>query len=37
MKELSLAIKDVTILYNWKFMMFVAKAMIIELRTKIAK
>lgn len=37
MKDLTLAIREITKLYNWKFMIFVTKAMVIEVRMKIAK
>lgn len=37
MKDLSLAIKDVTKMYDWKYMIFIVKAMLTEIRTKIAK
>ena len=37
MKDLTLAIKDITRCYDTKFMIFIVKAIAIELRTKIAK
>ena len=37
MKDLSLAIKEITKFYDTEFMIFIVKAMLVEIKTKIAK